>query len=180
VHHLKIMRPTQILNPTVNLYAIQEALQKSPMHVHTRLLAIQLILTGRSHKETCAIFKIGRNTLTRWIQIVNVHGLNGLLPRKKVGRPHIFSKHQRVECVAALRHSPMLFGYKDEKWSGKIFLKYLRTHHRKDVSVSTAYKLYQEISDHIARQDKLLQTLDDALVIFIKNHRIKIVQQVLT
>jgi transposase len=170
------MKPTQITNPTVTLAALQKALISSPKNLEKKYLALQLILTGKSHKETCRILSIGRNTLTRWIKLVNDSGMDGLMPTKKIGRPSKLKEEDYKTIQDALKMSPSECGVRGKKWTGSVFRRYLKSQFGANFSLSASYKIYNKISASSLRESiEETSESDYALSLIIKTYRAKLV-----
>ncbi len=170
------MKPTQITNPKITMKAIQSALSASSKNLDKKLLALQLLLTGKTHRETCRILRVGRNTLTRWIKLVNEKGFEGLNPSEKIGRPSKLSVKQIVILREALKKKPSDFGLRNENWTGRMIQEFFKKEFGKNFSLSAAYKIYHKISAsspelHIKKD--LIS--DHALLFTIKKYRAKLV-----
>lgn len=175
------MKPTLISNPTITLDAIQDALKASSKNLEKKLLALQLILTGKTHKETCRILNIGRNTLTRWLKIVNMDGIEGLSPSEKIGRPPKLSSKENIEIRNALKLSPVEHGLRGRQWTGKVFQRFLQKKFGKQFSLSAAYKIYNKISASSLRDSLQMDAqIDHALQLMIKTYRLKVVHNLVS
>ena len=68
-----------------------------------RLRAIGAVLRGASRGEAASVGGMQRQSLRDWVLRFNAHGLEGLLPRKRPGRPAKLSPEQKHELVAILK-----------------------------------------------------------------------------
>ena len=170
------MIPTKITNSDVSLEAIQRALSTTSKNLEKKLLALQLLLTGKTHKETCRILGIGRNTLTRWIKLINKQGLEGLNPSEKIGRPSKLSTKQITVLQEALRKKPSDFDLKGKDWTGKVIQRFFEKEFGKNFSLSAAYKIYHKVgasSPDLSVKEEVV--IDNALLFTIKKYRAKLV-----
>jgi transposase len=175
------MKPTQITHSEVTIEAIQNALSTTSKNLEKKLLALQLLITGKTHKETCEILRIGRNTLTRWIKVVNEQGLEGLNPSEKIGRPPKLSDRQISILQEALKKSPADFGLKGKSWTGRVIQRFFKKEFNKTFSLSAAYKIYHKVSASkpTISMDKG-PIMDDALLFIIKKYRSKLVYNLMS
>ncbi len=170
------MLPTRITHSQVTLESIQTALSSTTKNLEKKLLALQLLLAGKSHKEVCSILQIGRNTLTRWIKLVNKNGMKGLSPVGKVGRPAKLQKRETDEIRMLLKSSPKETGLSGKHWTGAMFRKLLKKRYGKTFSLSASYKIYHKICASSLKQDLEPQPeFSNALSLLIKFYRRKVV-----
>lgn len=170
------MLPTRITHPQVTLESIQTALSSTTKNLEKKLLALQLLLSGKSHKEICSILRIGRNTLTRWIKLVNKNGMKGLSPVGKVGRPSKLQKKETDEIRMLLKSSPKEAGLTGKQWTGRVFQKLMKKKYGKAFSLSASYKIYHKICASSLRDDIGAQPeFSNALSLLIKFYRRKVV-----
>lgn len=67
-----------------------------------RLHAIRAVLQGASRREAATIGGMQRQTLRDWVQRFNAEGPDGLLSRKRSGRPAKLSPGQKLGLIAIL------------------------------------------------------------------------------
>jgi len=73
-----------------------------------RMLALALLLDGKSRKEAAETCGMDRQTLRDWVHRYNAHGLEGLLDRKAPGRTPRLSAEQKAEIAALVEKGPDL------------------------------------------------------------------------
>lgn len=73
-----------------------------------RMLAIALVLEGRSRAEAAASCGMDRQTLRDWVHRYNAEGLAGLSDRRSPGRPARLTPEQRAELAGWVRQGPGL------------------------------------------------------------------------
>lgn len=167
----------ELQHRSITLESIAASFATAPKSAQRKLLALQLLLTGKNHKEVCAILRIGRNSLTRWIKSANSRGLDGLFENKKVGRPFKIDMKDTEIFENALSNPPELSQMKSKKWTGKLFQKFLERKFGKKFSISLAYRIYRNTGALIKKRQVQKNIKDhDAPELLLKIYRRKIVQ----
>ena len=73
-----------------------------------RLLALALIVEGKSRAEAATVAGMDRQTLRDWVRRYNEFGVDGLADRKSSGRPPILSEDQLAQLAQWVRQGPDL------------------------------------------------------------------------
>lgn len=81
-----------------------------------RLLALALVLEGRSRTEAAAQSGMQRQTLRDWVHRYNAHGVAGLTSRKSPGRAPALTEAQKVELKALVVKGPDPAVHKVVRW----------------------------------------------------------------
>lgn len=78
---------------------LNEALKDSDstMRYYQRLVAMKLISTGHTHKETAEILNVSYNSINRWAKSCETNGLVGLKPDFKGGKPSKLTPEIRIK-----------------------------------------------------------------------------------
>ena len=71
-----------------------------------RMLALALVLEGKSRKEAAESCGMDRQTLRDWVHRYNAEGLAGLVNRRSPGRPTLLSPDQKAELAALVEAGP--------------------------------------------------------------------------
>src|SRR5436305_1584172 len=71
-----------------------------------RMLALALVLEGRSRTEAARSCGMDRQTLRDWVHRFNAEGLAGLSDRRRSGRRPRLSPEQEAELVTAVEQGP--------------------------------------------------------------------------
>lgn len=81
-----------------------------------RMLAIALVLDGRSRTEAAQTCGMDRQTLRDWVHRYNDQGVAGLSDRKAAGPVPRLSAEQQAEVAALVRSGPDLAEHKVVRW----------------------------------------------------------------
>ena len=106
-----------------------------------RMRAIRSLLIGFSRREVCAIFGKSAKTLHAWIDRFNQEGIDGLLDRRRSGRPRRIPAEQTAALCALVEH-PEAAGHLH--WTGKKFYGHLRADLQLEVGYSTVMRWLKE------------------------------------
>lgn len=71
-----------------------------------RLLAVAMVLEGRSREEAASLNGMTRQTLRDWVHRYNAEGVAGLRSRTSPGRPPILTETQREELREIVLEGP--------------------------------------------------------------------------
>ncbi len=81
-----------------------------------RMLALALVLEGRSRTEAARSCGMDRQTLRDWVHRYNAEGLAGLLDRQRSGRPPRLTAAQKVEIARIVEAGPDLETHGVVRW----------------------------------------------------------------
>jgi transposase len=81
-----------------------------------RLLALALVLEGRSRREAAAQNGMDRQTLRDWVHRYNTAGIDGLKSRHSPGRAPALSEEQMAELRALVVKGPDRLEHKVVRW----------------------------------------------------------------
>ena len=84
----------------------QAATRAKDAHAARRMLALALVLDGRTRTEAAEICGMDRQTLRDWVHRYNDEGLVGLSDRKAPGPTPRLSVEQQAEVTALVRSGP--------------------------------------------------------------------------
>ena len=100
-------QPLTITRPEHTAEALREfAAQSRDGAQVRRLLAIALILEGRSRMEAAELSGMDRHTLRDWLHRYNATGITGLTSRCSSGRPRALDEAQMAELKALVIKGP--------------------------------------------------------------------------
>ena len=94
----------------------RESTRTSNADAARRMLALALVLEGRSRSEAARICGMDRQTLRDWVHRYNKYGLIGLLDRKSPGPKPRLSPEQDAELAALVRSGPDLAEHGVVRW----------------------------------------------------------------
>ena len=81
-----------------------------------RLLAIAMVLEGRSRTEAAKLNGMDRQTLVDWVHRYNASGIEGLVSRKSPGREAFLTKEQKAEFAELVSKGPDPAIHKVVRW----------------------------------------------------------------
>lgn len=81
-----------------------------------RMLAIALVLEGRSRADAAASCGMDRQSLRDWVHRYNAEGLAGLSDRRSPGRPARLTPEQQVTVAGWVRQGPELDRHGVVRW----------------------------------------------------------------
>lgn len=81
-----------------------------------RMLALALVLEGRSRTEAAILSGMDRQTLSDWVHRFNAEGIEGLKSRKSPGREPFLTAAQKVELRELVIQGPDPAVHKVVRW----------------------------------------------------------------
>ncbi len=143
------------------------------------MMAIRALALGIPHVQVTLLHQVTSRTLSNWINRFNQRGIDGLIDRKRPGRPRAMPA-DKAEQYRALIRQPQQAGV--THWTGKKFHGYLRNELNVEVGYRTVIrwlhdnnfrlKVPQPWSD---RQDEILRkAFIDRLQMWLSDGRIEL------
>jgi len=122
--YIKDMNKLTLNQENDTIEDVKIVLESTPSKKHSlRLLAIRLLLEGRSRSDVMQIMNRSESTLIRWINLWNQGGIDALVPRPKPGRPPKITEKQRQRVIDLMK-DPQSVG--QTHWTAIKFWGYLR------------------------------------------------------
>jgi len=84
-----------------------------------RLRAARLLAQGVSQAEVARQVGAHRQSVSRWAQELEAHGLAGLKRAAQAGRQPRLTTEDRAQIEQALKRGPRAFGYATELWTAR-------------------------------------------------------------
>jgi transposase len=104
-----------------------------------------LVLEGFRSTRVAELFDLGRWSVVKWIQRVNVEGVSGLEEKPHPGRPARIDQVIQKDLDEALQRDPREFGLKRNRWDGILVVEYLEKVHGVRVKVRQAQRWIQRL-----------------------------------
>ena len=101
-----------------------------------RYLAILQLYLGNSVPEAARHVYASEVVVRLWVHRWNTEGSEGLLDRKRDGRPPKLSKEQREELISTVLSSPKDAGYDNSTWVLKSISAHVKTTYGEDYTLS--------------------------------------------
>jgi putative transposase len=124
--------------------------------------AIFLLMEGKSKKEVARTVRISKRQLLRWIHAYNKHGIDGLKPVPKPGRPGRLTAEQKQELDADLQKNPRELGYDFSIWDGKKLKYHIEHKFGVEFKVRRVQKIMHELDYSLQRPRPVLAKADPA------------------
>ena len=129
-------------NPeNASVYELREASRVGTFETATRCTAIQFLILGSSREQVCKALLISVRSLQNWIKAFNERGIDGLITRKRTGRPRKINGKKARELAVLID--------KPEKadrtfWTAKAFHGYIRKEYKIDCSYETVVRFFHQ------------------------------------
>jgi transposase len=82
-----------------------------------RRIAGQMLLDGKGVREVARLLKVSKSAVSRWKQMVDVEGLDGLASRPHPGAPPKLSAGQKSELVELMAQGGLAHGFVSDSWT---------------------------------------------------------------
>ncbi len=113
-----------------------------------RLHGVLSVCRGLNCYESAAVWGSSPRSLEYWVRRFEEQGLMGLREKKRSGRPSGLLKEDATRLVADLKGDPILCGYPDRRWSGRLLCQHLSKSYRVDRSVRHCQRLLRRFSEN--------------------------------
>ncbi len=146
---------------------------------HDRIMAVRALALGIPHAQVALLHQVTSRTLANWINRFNGSGIDGLIDRKRSGRPRALSA-DKTEQYRQLIRQPQQVGV--THWTGKKFHGYLRNELDVEVGYRTVIRWLHENNFRLKvpqpwpdRQDEALRkAFVDRLQTWLADERIEL------
>ena len=125
------------------------------------MMAIRALALGIPHAQVALLHQVTPRTLNNWIHRFNDRGIDGLIDRKRSGRPRAIGPENNEQYRQLIRQ-PQQIGV--THWTGKKFHGYLRQELNVEVGYRTVIRWLHENNFHLKvpqpwpdRQDESLR-----------------------
>lgn len=109
-----------------------------------RLHAVVLVGGGLSCYHVAKLLGDHPRTIERWVHKAKSNGIDGLCDNEKYGRPPKIDPILFDELKADYLQSPKVFGYDQERWSGKLFSLHINERHGVDLGIRQCQRLFNK------------------------------------
>lgn len=99
-----------------------------------RLMAIRTLILGYTHEDVASIFNVWPRTIQRWVSRFNARGIDGLIERRRTGRPRRIGPEQSLIYHELIEHPEKA---EQTHWTARKFHGYLREALKEEVGYST-------------------------------------------
>jgi transposase len=99
--------------------AAQAAVSRSS---HVRMMAVKALIIGVAHASVAGIFGVCMRTLSNWVARFNRAGIDGLIERRRSGRPRKITPEQSTQYEELIEHPELA---NQTHWTGRKFHGYL-------------------------------------------------------
>jgi len=113
-----------------------------------RLHGVLSVCRGLNCYESAAVWGSSPRALEYWVRRFEEQGVTGLREKKRSGRPSGLPREDVLRVVADLKGDPVLCGYPDRRWTGRLLCQHLSKSYRMDLSVRHCQRLLKRLSVH--------------------------------
>ena len=96
------------------------------------------LCNGSRMTDVCEIFNVTRETVRVWRNAVVSKGIKGLIKYSSLGRKTQLTTSLKKKLKKIIAKPPHSIGFKNPRWSGKVFASYLEKEHNIKISIRTA------------------------------------------
>ena len=116
-------------------------------YLRKRLRAIKAVHEGQSRYQVCRSLGCSYNALTKWIDVVLLHGLETLVvPIKHPKTPQRLSPEQKKELKRMiLEHTPREYGIVRNLWTADIMIDVIQSRWNVSLKRSRVYEILEEL-----------------------------------
>ncbi len=113
-----------------------------------RLHGVLSLCRGLNCYESAAVWGSSPRSLEYWVRRFEEKGLMGLREKKRPGRPSGLPKEDSTRLGSDLKGDPVLCGYPDRRWTGRLLCQHLCKSYRIDLSVRHCQRLLKRFSEN--------------------------------
>lgn len=116
-------------------------------YLRKRLRSIKAVYEGQSRYQVCRSQGCSYNALTKWIDVVLLHGLEALVvPIKHPKTPQRLSPEQKKELKRMiLEQSPREYGIVRNLWTAEIMIEVIQSRWNVSLKSSRVYEILEEL-----------------------------------
>lgn len=119
--------------------------QSSDARVLHRLHCVLLVAQGHSATDVANWFGNTPSTVARWVRHFKAFGTGGLLNGHRTGRQARLSYEQLSTLQRDLSQAPLLHGYDEPHWNGKLLVAHIQWHFDVKLSVRQCQRLLRQL-----------------------------------
>ena len=135
--------------------ALREKLeQSSDARVLHRLHCVLLVAQGHSATDVANWFGNTPSTVARWVRHFKVFGTAGLVNGHRTGRQAKLSHVQLSALQRDLNQAPLLHGYDETHWHGRLVAAHMEQRFNVVLSVRQCQRLLRQVHQPAAKVDK--------------------------
>jgi len=129
-------------NPeNASVQELREVTRAGSFETATRCTAIQFLILGTSREQVSRALLVSERSLRKWVRDFNERGIDGLIVRKRSGRPKKL-RGKQVEQLAQLLEQPEQV--ERTFWTARAFHGYISEAYKVDCSYSTVVRFFHE------------------------------------
>ncbi len=135
------MKALEITNKAVSRESLLRMAERVPgAWIGLRIAAVLLLLEGWKSTQIAKLFGLTRWSVVRWVQRINVQGVEGLQEVQRSGRPPRLGTEVQKALDEVLQKSPRSLGLKRNRWDGVVVTEYLERAHGVRLQVRQAQR----------------------------------------
>lgn len=100
-----------------------------------------MLIVGIPREQVCAALQVSERSLRTWINLFNKEGLDGLIVKKRPGRPHIIGEGKAVQLAELIKNPEKV---DRDFWTAKAFHGHIRDAFAIECSYQTVVRFFLE------------------------------------
>ena len=107
-----------------------------------RLLALAHVKDGKTRTEVSESLKISRSSVNNWVKRYKNEGIDGIIDKKRSGRPTVLALEQQQQLINYIHHAKM----QGKQLKGRHIHQYLQHTFNIHFELSHVYRLLKKIN----------------------------------
>ncbi len=156
------MRKLEVQNADLIKIAVQQEIARSEESRYDhRLHGVLLVCQGFSCSEVSEILGDSPRIIEYWVNDFNDKGFAGLWDEKRSGRPPAVSENILSKLNSDLRQNPIIFGYTQNLWDGKMLSYHLEKKYYIKLGVRQCQRLFNKMNFRLRKPRPVIARSDD-------------------
>jgi len=140
------MKALGITNKAVTRESLLRMAERVPgAWIGLRIAAMLLLLEGWKSTKIAKLFGLTRWSVVKWVQRINVQGVEGVQEVQRSGRPPRLGTEVQQALDKVLQKSPRSLGLKRNRWDGVVVAEYLERVHGVHLQVRQAQRWIRQL-----------------------------------
>ena len=123
----------------------KEIMRSKESRYSHRLHGVLSVCRGLNCYESAAVWGRSPRSLEYWVRKFEEQGLSGLMEMRRMGRPSGLGEDDLLSLRKDLRSDPVLAGYPDRRWTGRLLKEHLGKNYGTRLSVRQCQRLLKNL-----------------------------------
>lgn len=125
----------------------KEIMRSKESRYSHRLHGILTVCRGLNCYESAAVWGRSPRALEYWVRRFEENGVSGLLEKHRPGRPSGLNEEDWKRLGKELRSDPVLCGYPDRRWTGRLLSDHIKKNYQAVLSVRHCQRLLRRLTE---------------------------------